>query len=437
MFFFKYIKFFFFFNILINNYNLLNLNSSFFFLNSLNFNIFNISFSIDLFGYILLLLAFGVGLLSLLSLDSRLILANLKFYSYFNFFVLIVYIFISTNNIWIFFLFYELLLLPSFLFVYFTSYTRKAIQASLYFVIWTQVGSLLVLISICYLYIISGETNFNYLRLFPFTANEQYFIYVLLFFGFGFKIPLWPFHYWLTKTHVEAPTGFSIYLSGFLVKSALYGFFKLNTLLNIEINTTIFGVFAFMGAIDASLKMWGQTDLKKLVAYCTVQEMNLILIMFLWGDNSSLICGMVFSAAHAFLSGLMFYLVDCIYRRYDSRNIVEVNGLIHQQPNLGILIMLMCIFYAGLPGTIKFSCEFFIFSSLIEFTWFPCVLLILILNVIGIIGFSKCWFNTIFGAPILDSVGLIKADLVQKEFGILMIFFFTLVSLTYFNFFIF
>lgn len=94
--------------------------------------------------------------------------------------------------------------------------------------------------------------------------------------------------------------------------------------------------------------------------------MNLILLMLLLGDSGIAICAIVFSAAHAFLSSLMFFIVDCIYRRFHSRSVYSIQGLLHVTPNLGIIIILMCVLYSGLPGTIKFSCEFFIFSTLME-----------------------------------------------------------------------
>jgi NADH:ubiquinone oxidoreductase subunit 4 (subunit M) len=84
----------------------------------------------------------------------------------------------------------------------------------------------------------------------------------------------------LTKTHVEAPAGFSMYLSGFLVKSAIFGFYKISNVLGGEISTYFFSTICIMGVVDASLKMWSQTDLKKLVAYGTIQEMNLIYLIF-------------------------------------------------------------------------------------------------------------------------------------------------------------
>jgi NADH:ubiquinone oxidoreductase subunit 4 (subunit M) len=71
-----------------------------------------------------------------------------------------------------------------------------------------------------------------------------------------------------------------MYLSGFLVKSAVYGFYKLTNLLGCDINTSFFSTICIIGVVDSSMKMWGQTDLKKLVAYGTIQEMNLIFLTF-------------------------------------------------------------------------------------------------------------------------------------------------------------
>lgn len=96
--------------------------------------------------------------------------------------------------------------------------------------------------------------------------------------------------------------------------------------------------------------------------------MNLILISFLWGDGFTLTCGFFFSIAHAALSTLMFYLVDCVQRRYGSRSVFEVSGIATLFPKLGCLIFLMIVCFSGLPGTLKFSCEFYIFSSLLSFS---------------------------------------------------------------------
>ena len=360
-------------------------------------NIMDLNITLDLFGLILLFLAYFVGFLSFLALDNRLFWKNIKYAIAINSFILIVYLYITVNNILLFFLFYEFLLVPSFLIVYFISPSRRAIQASLYFLIWTQIGSILVLTALSYIVTLVGSSSFLTIRMFHFTKSEVAWLYFLLFTGFGFKVPIWPFHYWLTKTHVEAPAGFSMFLSGFLVKTAVYGFYKLTNLLGGPINTTIYSTICIMGVIDSSLKMWGQTDLKKLVAYGTIQEMNFIYLTFCWGDTNALISGILFSITHGALSALMFFLVDCLQRRFNSRSVVEISGVLQINPSLGISIMLMCFIYAGLPGTLKFTSEFYVFCGLFEISPVLSFFLFFASNVIGLIGFSKCWFDVVFG----------------------------------------
>ena len=217
----------------------------------------NYNFSLELFGLVFIMLAYLVGVISFLALDTRLYWKNIRFIFVCNFLVLIIVLFASVNDILVFFLLYEALLIPSFLFVYFISPSRRATQASLYFVIWTQIGSFLVLCFTSYVIYLTGNSSFSLFKTFVFTNNEIWCLYFLLFFGFGFKVPVWPFHYWLTKTHVEAPTGFSIFLSGFLVKSAVYGFYRLSNLLGGDLETVFFSIFCFLGILDSSLKMWG------------------------------------------------------------------------------------------------------------------------------------------------------------------------------------
>lgn len=216
---------------------------------------FGFTFFIDFFGIIILFISYFVGLLSFLALDNKFFNKNIRYIFFLNIFVLIVFLFVATNNVLIIFLLYELLLVPSFLLVFYISPSRKSTQASLYFVIWTQIGSFLVLCVIFYIIMSSGCTSIFLIKNFIFSDIETLFLSIFLFFGFGFKVPVWPFHYWLTKTHVEAPSGFSMYLSGFLVKTALYGFYKIIDIFSFESNSVLFSTICAVGIIDASLKM--------------------------------------------------------------------------------------------------------------------------------------------------------------------------------------
>ena len=143
-------------------------------------------------------------------------------------FVISIWFFINESNLLNLFILYELFLLPSFYLVYRLSPNRRSIIAAIYFLTWTQFGSLLVLIGIIASFYITG--NFNL-----YTNNIIYdqIIFWLVFLGFGIKIPMWPFYYWLTKTHVEASSFFSMYLSGFLVKTAVFLFIKFYAIFSI------------------------------------------------------------------------------------------------------------------------------------------------------------------------------------------------------------
>lgn len=399
-----------------------------------NFYFFNFNknqFNLNIYSFLLLFMCLITGLISISTISNFFSDSKIRLYIVFLQFLLTVFGFITTNDLIFFFFFYELLLLGSFLIVYYGSYSKKATQASLYFVIWTQLGSILVFLGIIYIYIISGTTNFFLLKHFYFNRMDNYIIYSLIFFGFGFKLPIWPFHYWLTKTHVEAPSGFSIYLSGFLVKTALFGFYKLNSFLNFELSTSFFLTFLIIGSIDASIKLWGQTDLKKLVAYCTVQEMNLITIFFLKGDSEIIVYGFIFNFTHAFLSTVMFYLVECIYIRYFSRSIFVVKGIFFSFNQLSLGIIFMCIVFSGIPGTFKFVCEFYVFNSIFNFSTVVCFFLIFFVNVIGLIGFSKNWFNALFSSPNVNNRNL-SLDLNKKEALIICLCFMFLTIYSYF-----
>jgi NADH-quinone oxidoreductase subunit M len=131
----------------------------------------------------------------------------------------------------------------------------------------------------------------------------------------------------------------------------------------------------------------------------------------------------MFCITHSFLSALLFYLVDCIQRRYRARNIVQINGLLNTNPNLATVILFTCVVYMGLPGTTKFVTEFYILSGLIESTPYTIVLLVFSINYIGAIGFCKAWFNVVFGMS-SDKHLAVQGDLSLKEILIILFCFF-------------
>ena len=364
---------------------------------------------------ILTFLCYLIGFISLLTLNDRFWNKNYFLPVLFLYFLVIVNYLCQASSIFELFIYYELLLLPSIYFVYKSGYTKKSYFANVYFFVWTQTGSLIVLLAIVYISVKCGTTEFLYVKNFKFTKDEVYFLYLAFFFGFGVKVPLWPFHFWLIKVHVEAPSGFSIYLSGFLVKTAVFCFYKIILLLNIKTFYLIPVLFCLMGMLDSSLKMWSQTDIKKLIAYATVQEMNAIYLMFNFGDSWSLNSGLIFLLAHGILSALMFFLVECIYKRTNTRSLYKLYGLSQLYPNLHIIAWGMLILYLGLPGTLKFYCEIQLCFLLVSNDGFSAFFILFIFIFLNGVGFAKCWFSILYGHP--GYLGKLnkKMDLTKEE----------------------
>lgn len=357
------------------------------------------SISLDLFGLVMITLSYLVGFISLTSINDKTTWSGTKQPIIFNFFILVVLLFVTCDHLFTFFLYYEFLLLPSFLIVYFTSSNKKGIQASFYFLVWTQAGSTLVLAVVIYLMKINNINYFNQLLTLGNYTNYIEKLKLVLFLGFGFKIPIWPLYYWLTKTHVEATGAFSMYLSGFLVKTALYGLYKFLITLDWSSTNSIFFLIATLGVVISSLQMWSQVDLKKVVALCTVQEMNLLMICFMFGQSPLVYAGILFCFMHALLSTLMFFLVDLLQKRFGTRLSTELTGVIHICPNLGLTIISMCLCFLALPFTLKFSCEFMLFSGIADISTIILFLTCLITNWIAPIAFCKLWYSVLFGTP--------------------------------------
>ena len=117
--------------------------------------------------------------------------------------------------------------------------------------------------------------------------------------------------------------------------------------------------------------------------------MNLIVICFLFGYSPIVSVGVIFCFMHAILSSLMFFLVDCIQRRYQSRQTAEVVGLINSSPNLGLSAIFMVLMYLAIPGTLKFSCEFMLFCYLSDISFVLFFLVLISASTIAPVSFAK------------------------------------------------
>lgn len=321
----------------------------------------------------------------------------------FLFLLLIVLFIINTNSLLGLIMGYELVFLPSFLIMRKTVYSASAQSAYSVFTVWSVLGSLIVVAGAIYIFLkinIYSFTSIN-LTVQSWTDKEIFIIALLFFLGFGVKIPIWPFHYWLTRVHVEASTGFSIFLSGFLVKVAVFVCWKTIISIGITVLNPFFMILCLFSVLDGALKLSIQTDIKKLVAFATVFEMGLIFFFLLWKPIQSFSYIFIFCFTHAFLSGLMFYIVDLIYSRLKTRNIMLLSGLAFFYPGLSKIIWIMLFIFWGLPFSIKFFIELWVLLGIFNTQSIFFFILIIFILAFANIFVTKIWFNILYGAPII------------------------------------
>ena len=301
-----------------------------------------------------------------------------------------------TDSIILFFLAYEMLLVPSFFILYKFAKTRRCVEAAYLMFFWTQFGALFLIFALIYLFLITNSSKFSVISYYYFTSFEINFMFVCWLIGFGVKLPIWPFYGWLPKAHVEASTNFSIFLSGVLVKFAFFGLLK--CLLTLQLEPTFIYVYPFLvvGVSDAIFKLFYQIDLKKLVAYSTVVEMHWLTICVISGQSNLLLSSFCMLISHALLSTNSFLLVDAVARRFKTRLITEISGLNFMCPKLFLAILLNTLIFLGFPGSIFFIAEFLFFSFF--FNLFPvmALYLILLLYLIGPTFFFRSWMNIMF-----------------------------------------
>lgn len=324
------------------------------------------------------------------------------------------YVLFFTDSMILFFFAYEMLLVPSFFILYKFAKTRRCVEAAYLMFFWTQFGALFLILALLYLFFITGDSTFSNIAntfISPFEVN---FIFICLIFGFGVKLPIWPFYGWLPKAHVEASTNFSIFLSGVLVKFAFFGLLK--CLMSVHLEPTFIYIYPFLsiGIVDAVLKLFYQIDLKKLVAYSTVVEMHWLTICVVSGQSNLMLASFCMLISHALLSTNSFLLVDAIARRFKTRLITEISGINFMCPKLFLCALLNTLIFLGFPGSIFFVSEFLFFSFFLDLFPVLTVFLLVFLYLLGPTFFFRSWMNALFGFSTSLSYR-VPADLSSRE----------------------
>jgi proton-translocating NADH-quinone oxidoreductase chain M len=238
---------------------------------------------------------------------------------------------------------------------------ERKVRAAYMFFLYTLIGSVLMLLSILYIYFAVGTTDYEMLLAHKFNDIEQRFIFLAFFASFASKIPMLPVHIWLPEAHVEAPTAGSVVLAGIALKLGSYGFIRFSIPLLPEASlyfTPFVFTMSILGIVYASLTAVRQTDLKRIVAYTSVAHMNLVMLGLFSFNVIGLEGAMLQSLSHGFVSSALFLIIGVVYDRHHTRMVKYYGGLVHTMPIFTVIFLFFTMANIGLPGTSSFVGEF-------------------------------------------------------------------------------
>jgi len=279
-------------------------------------------------------------------------------------------VFVSLD-LFLFFVFWEVMLIPMYFLIGVWGHERR-IYAAVKFILYTMVGSALMLVGILYLYSVTGSFDFQtILRDLPgkwaslptWLLPAQTWLFLAFFFAFAIKVPMFPFHTWLPDAHVEAPTAGSVILSGVLLKMGTYGMLRFCLPLFPQASkdlAPIVCVVAIIGILYGALVAMVQPDMKKLVAYSSVAHMGFV-VLGIFAFNMNGLEGAIYQMCnHGVSTGALFLLVGMLYERRHTRLISEFGGLATSLPVYSTFFMIVALSSLGLPMLNGFVGEFLI-----------------------------------------------------------------------------
>jgi proton-translocating NADH-quinone oxidoreductase chain M len=266
----------------------------------------------------------------------------------------------------LFYIFFESVLIPMFLIVGIWGSRERKILAAYYFFLYTLLGSVLMLLSILYVYYQVGTTDYEVLLTFSFSFLEQKILWFTFFLAFAGKVPMIPLHLWLPEAHVEAPTAGSVILAGILLKLGTYGFIRFSLPLFPKASfffTPLVYSIAVTGIIYTSFTAIRQTDFKRIIAYTSIAHMNLVILGIFSFNNVGIEGAILQSLSHGFVASALFLVIGVVYDRYRTRIVQYYGGLASVMPIYIFIFLFFTMANISFPGTSSFVGEFLLLAG--------------------------------------------------------------------------
>ncbi len=336
-------------------------------------------------------------------------------------------VFVSTD-LFLFYFFWELLLIPMYFLIGIWGSSNR-LYAATKFVIYTFVGSLLMLVAIVWMVWTvgkgTGTYSFAYEHLLEHAVLMQPWagwLFVAFALAFAVKVPLFPFHTWLPDAHTEAPTAGSVDLAVILLKMGTYGFLRFAipffpTFALSETVGLVMATLAVTGIVYAALVAMVQPDLKRLVAYSSVSHLGFVMLG-IWGSTVESVQGAIMvMVSHGLSTGALFFVIGMLYERRHTRNIADFGGLAKAAPLMAAAFTITAFSSIGLPGLNGFIGEFLVLIG--SFGRYPVLVGVATTVVVFSAAYmlwatQRVFFNRMTN-PLNEAIG----DLTRRELAVL------------------
>lgn len=308
-----------------------------------------------------------------------------------------------TRDLFIFFLFYEVVVIPIYIMVIIWGSSKRVTKeyAGMKLTIYLLMGSAFLLVGLLALYLKSGADTFMIPELAQRSAqylprNFQIIVFGLMLLGFGSLISMFPFHSWSPDGYAGAPTAVSMIHAGVLKKIGGYGLIRVGIFilpLGAKFWAPIIAILAICNVLYAGFIAIAQKDLKYVVGYSSVSHMGYVLIGLFALNLVSINGAIAQMFAHGVMAALFFSMIGFIYEKSHTRNIPDFGGIAHQMPRLAIGFMIAGLASLGMPSTVNFVSEFTIFTG--SLTVYP---------IAAILGIVAIIFTAVYNLRLLANV---------------------------------